>query len=128
MFGYGMDDTDECGFCAVLKSTRWLGHTIETRASTVHWQHDWRAPGRFEDRVEQLFAPFVEQRGRSLDMIVLHSGCASFCYFICRNNRSKCDPVMGSAGCGISRFGAGKTRNTLGLQPRRCLKSECIGG
>lgn len=37
---------------------------------------DWHAPGRFEDRVEQLFTPLIEQMGGpdSVDLILLHSG------------------------------------------------------
>lgn len=75
MFAYGMDDTDE--------RRRFVSNPLrKTKACHAHLtcavkaQHDWRPPGKFEDRIDQLFAPFTEQIGRQVDMVVLHAGCA----------------------------------------------------
>lgn len=35
---------------------------------------DWHAPGRFEDRLEQLFVPYLAARGRTPDVVVFSSG------------------------------------------------------
>jgi hypothetical protein len=50
-FFYGMDEADE-----------------------FKWQPDWRPPGKAEDRIKQLFGPFMNSTGKAPDLVSLHSG------------------------------------------------------
>lgn len=38
---------------------------------------DWHAPGQFEQRLEELFKPFMNQLNKTPDLISLHTGSAS---------------------------------------------------